>query len=877
MNKQRYASIHIIGLGGTGTNIIQSLIESDRLAEHIASEDSQLACLSIDIADGDLSNLQRAYKETVAKLEARGISVDRLWVKPFNIKFNTPDALFEFMGKYDQYLIKDGIQVKNYKPWIQSSIAIPPLAGGVGRMRALSKAIYCLNYYHYVEINSIMSVFKDKVITSKYQPIVLVLFGLGGGTGSGMIFDFARHLRSKLGSSVPIVGLAILPSSADDLLARGPAPYNTLLEAELLFNRGLNDKVVSEYGDKYRNAFTSFFFLALDPVYNNRDSLIGAKKDLDNAVVNIISLLMNFDLADLLSRVGTNNDFGSNWVHSLAYLRIKYPVDDYIRYLHDTLQLTDTLGSFMASKKDALLKINEIIKNRYIELVELYRKHLVSLNSYNQQTFPTEIEDAINRVGKFDIEYRKQVKGIEDFAQYYSEKWTKVLMAMSFPEDSVEFTVIQQISKWRGAIATLSRSSEAFAKDMNAAMSDIESGMSACKFLTSSYIRQIRSYMSLVQLVNAALELTKNYLRAKILSDELVIRYGKNQTKDGQRVLTIGEAELIPLFKAVGFILTKPETEVKVSDQYLPGIRVIKKNVEKMFKDSQTESDYTATIVGQKQLELDRLKKDLNKVRIDINGKKKSIKRSISRLETDLAAFKETAEQQTVQNEQFHSELDRISELEKSLEITSVYRKSLNSIVNKFNELNNMMSNITCTSSYYERVVELSEAEQIKIMAKILKEEENTLKDEGILKEIIDKERFRDMVKGHLRIFSISDYAGLTDKYRSDLIWATVSMPSNLWDQELQGALSNTLNVYSSVEGSKSISIRQIPQVDPWTITFLVILAKAEIGQIEKFLSMKNDSGAVRKTEKLMFRSYLLEQGIQDVESEITRLSNLPE
>jgi len=199
----------------------------------------------------------------------------------------------------------------------------------------------------------------------------------------------------------------------------------------------------------------------------------------------------------------------------------------------------------------------------------------------------------------------------------------------------------------------------------------------------------------------------------------------------------------------------------------------------------------------------------------------------------------------------------------------------LNSIVNKFAELNNMMSNITYTSSYYERVVELSEKEQIKIMERILREEENTLKGEGILKDIIDKDRFRDMVKGHLRIFSVSNYAGLIDKYRSDLIWATVSMPSNLWDHELQGALSNTLNIYSSVEGSKSISIRQIPQVDPWTITFLVILAKAKINEIERFASMKNDSASIRKAEKNMFRSYLLELGIQDTEAEIIRLTSI--
>ena len=97
------------------------------------------------------------------------------------------------------------------------------------------------------------------------------------------------------------------------------------------------------------------------------------------------------------------------------------------------------------------------------------------------------------------------------------------------------------------------------------------------------------------------------------------------------------------------------------------------------------------------------------------------------------------------------------------------------------------------------------------------------------------------------------------------MIWGTVGIPGGLWDNELQAMLTSTLNVFSSVEASKSISIRQIPQVDPWTITFLVILAKARLDQIEKFASMKNDAEAVRRAEKVMFRALLLEHGIQDI------------
>jgi len=332
MSSQVYASIHLIGLGGTGANVIQSLVESERLLQLLSSEDFRINCLALDVAEGDLGNLQSVYKSVLSKLESKGISVDRLWVKGLNIRFNTPDSLFEFMEKYDTYLMKEGIVVDGYKPWIPSSMSIPPLAGGVGRQRALSKAVYALNYYHYIELNGIMSVFKDRALTSKYQPMVVILFGLGGGTGSGMIFDFARHLRAKLGSAVPIVGIAVLPSSADDLLARGPAPYATLIEANLLFDKKMNESLIKNFGEAYRNPFNSLLFLPLDPVYNNKNSLISAKKELDEAIVNIIHLLMNFDLADLLSRIGTNNDFGPNWVHSLAYLRIRYPVEDYVNY-----------------------------------------------------------------------------------------------------------------------------------------------------------------------------------------------------------------------------------------------------------------------------------------------------------------------------------------------------------------------------------------------------------------------------------------------------------------------------------------------------------------------------------------------------------------
>lgn len=866
MSRASFASVHIVGLGGTGTNIIQSLVESDRLFKLLSSEDFAIACLAVDVADSDLASLTSAYKKTVSKLESKGVSVDRLWVRGLNMKFNTPEALFEFMGRYNTYLLKDGIVINNYKPWIQSTMTIPPLAGGVGRMRALSKAVYNLNYYHYSEMNSAISVFKDRVLTSKSQPVVVVTFGLGGGTGSGMVFDFARHLRAKLGSSVPLVGLAILPSTADDLLARGPAPYNALMEAELLCDRGLNEKTASKYGAAYQNPFTALFFLPLDPVYNNRNSLVTAKKELDEAIIDIVGMLMRFDLADLLSRVGSNNDFGSNWAHTIAYLRIRYPVQDYIDYMHEYLKLLETLGAFMGEKRKALEAINGALLNRFDELKELYRRRLIATNNYRPDSFDAEVEEVIRRAGKYEVEFKRQVKGLEDFASNYNQRWGKVLKAMDFPEDSTEYGVVQILDQWSQQVSSLGSSYALISKDLQSNSTELENLITASKFLTSSQLRQIRSYVSFVNLAAISLETIDLYIRGKNLADEVAAVYSKDTSKAGKSAATKGETDLLPLFKAAGYILTRPETEVKVSDQYVPGIRVVKKGLDESFKQASAESESTERLLAQKQAEVTRLEKEIRKIRIDVGGKKKLLNRSLETLKNEVEAVKVQLEQQKADREKIRADVEKLTQLEKALEITSPYRKALATMVAKTNQLNSLMSGISRTDNYYERVVELGDAEQLKIMAKILKEDEESLSGESILKEIVDRERFRSIVKSYIRIFSVPNYAGLSDQYRSDMIWATVGIPPGLWDQELQGSLSSTLNVYSSVEASKSISIRQIPQVDPWTITFLIVMAKARPDQIEKFPAMKNDMDAVMKSEKVLFRSFLLEQGVQNID-----------
>ena len=78
--------------------------------------------------------------------------------------------------------------------------------------------------------------------------------------------------------------------------------------------------------------------------------------------------------------------------------------------------------------------------------------------------------------------------------------------------------------------------------------------------------------------------------------------------------------------------------------------------------------------------------------------------------------------------------------------------------------------------------------------------------------------------------------------------------------------LVNALAPSLKIEASKGITVRQISQIDPWTISILVIFAKARIEDIEMYHTMKIDAGKTRKAERILFRSYLLEHWSKDIE-----------
>ncbi|MCW3997055.1 MAG: hypothetical protein NWF10_00610, partial [Candidatus Bathyarchaeota archaeon] len=222
---------------------------------------TRLSLMAIDIADPEIRSLHESHEKISKAMIKAGIPSERMKLISQSVKFPTAEAMFDFINmKYNEYLVNEGAKL-NFHPWLNSKMAIPPMAGGAGRRRALAKAIYALNYYQLGIIRNFINTFKEQALSSIITPTVIVLYGLGGGTGSGVFFEFTRHLRKVLGSGVPIIALVIAPCSGDDPPAKGCSAFVAMNELSLLLNREYNDYVCEKYGDYYRNPLNALIYL----------------------------------------------------------------------------------------------------------------------------------------------------------------------------------------------------------------------------------------------------------------------------------------------------------------------------------------------------------------------------------------------------------------------------------------------------------------------------------------------------------------------------------------------------------------------------------------------------------------------------------------
>jgi hypothetical protein len=416
MSELGYSSvIHLVGLGGAGSNVVENFLKNEKTIELLNSGATRLSMLALDIADPDIKSLDDTYNKVLEQMRRRGIPQDRLNLIAKSVKFPSAEAMFDFVQtKFKEHLQNEGIRLKEYYPWLPSTVAIPPLAGGAGRRRSLAKAIYNLNYYQLGIIKSFTNTFKDNALSSISSPIIMIVFGLGGGTGSGMAPDFARHLRQAVGSGVPIVGLCILPCPGDDPPAKGYSAFNGIKELSLLLNREKNELIVKGLGEVYRNPFNSVMFLPLMPAYSKTGNIISARDEIDKMIVEMIYVLMDFDMADLMSGIGTEVGLTDNTIHTLSMVKVNYPVDAYVEAFKSNLEKMQQLAEIRKDKLVILDKLQSVLELKREEVSEIYKDYLIKTNAYNAEEYDEKVEQLIHGSPRFEEDYSLYVRGIED-------------------------------------------------------------------------------------------------------------------------------------------------------------------------------------------------------------------------------------------------------------------------------------------------------------------------------------------------------------------------------------------------------------------------------------------------------------------------------
>jgi len=285
-------SLHVVGVGGTGAAVIEQLLTD------APAGINRMTALAVDIGDADLAPVRAA-----ADGSAAAVNTVALPVPP-------RDELLGSLRRYREYLKMEYPRYywnPNYEPWLPSDVEIP--AAGESFPRAIAKAIYGSEYYQGGEIASALDTFAAGVDDGETTPIVVVVFSLGGGTGSSIVPDLARHLSSiKLGRRPWVVGIGVLPTAADGEATADGRFFPAINEFDCMIDTEKDQGVMAVWGDLYRNPFTGGFFAVTQD-----DAVEAAGGDLGAA-----HKLIDRGIAEFLGRDGSTHLYetlkGVNWL-----------------------------------------------------------------------------------------------------------------------------------------------------------------------------------------------------------------------------------------------------------------------------------------------------------------------------------------------------------------------------------------------------------------------------------------------------------------------------------------------------------------------------------------------------------------------------------
>jgi len=302
------------------------------------------------------------------------------------------------------------------------------------------------------------------------------------------------------------------------------------------------------------------------------------------------------------------------------------------------------------------------------------------------------------------------------------------------------------------------------------------------------------------------------------------------------------------------------------------------------MKRVMAEEERNAEVEGQSleeqrltlEAERKRLEKDLQRIRPIISppAKKKFIESNMGQVKQRLALLNELTDTQKGGLLKLHQKMREYTDIEKKYEVNSDYRRLIPDIIKETQSYRDRLSELTADRGFYQRTGELTEAEQLKIMQRILAGDERGLNRENILNQILDRDHLNKYLASVLNLFRLPDTMGLSSEYRTDFMWLTIVSPPGIWNKELERDVTAALSGYVKEDVSRTLYIRQIESDDPWKVRFLLVAAKARPYWLSFYPDMKHHYDSRTAAEKRMSHSFLLEYGVEAGTDDFTGSNN---
>jgi hypothetical protein len=879
---KRNFALQLVGLGGTGTDVIASLMKNkSQLIPLLKTEGLRLSCMALDVADDAIPDLMEAYKQAREDLKTRGIPGEKLFLVANSVKFPNPGVMFDFVREYLSYLKhENAILPSDYKPWLTATIQIPPLAGGVGRQRALAKAIYGLNYHVLQLIRDSISAFKEHVVSSTLQPIVFVIYGMGGGSGSGMVLDFTRHLRKEMGTGIPIIGIGILPCSGDDPPAKGASAFSALMEHGMVIDRGINNAIIQKFSPVYETPFNGFFVVPLSPAFGQGKGRLFAHESIDYAIGDILVNCFNFDLADLLVHVGCNVDLEGKWLHTLSTISVAYPVQEYIDLTKNYLDRLDKIRVLRKEKKEIYGGtsitdtggIKGLLQTCHAELSDIYSRYLIARGKYDPAKFTDTIRNLIYDDRSIDTDFIMHLRGAHESIQSQLEELYHTVKAVGLdaPEGTLEARIRKLLLQIYNTISDLPQKPQEFESKIPEILIGLPEDLLNAHQLAPRQVQLVRDVIDLAGLIQDFVTALKSYLEIRKFADKLYRLIEASEISESREVnlaaiRKLVNPELVVLSSLISSLISPLSIEIRNLDEHLTNCRRMKKllNEDEHKYESQCQGveERKLTLQAEKK----RLESDMQRVRpiFTAPGKKRFIETKLREVTQNLQLLDQELDVYKASLLKVREKLREYSDIEKKYDVNSGYRSLIPEIIAITKEYQDKMSELTTDRGFYERTGELTENEQLKIMQRILRGDERALNRENILNEIVDRDHLNRYLASVLNLFRLPDTMGLNSGYRTDFLWLTIVAPHGIWNEELERDVTTALAGYVKEDVSRTLYVRQIESDDPWKVRFLLVAAKAKPSWLNNFQDMKQHYDSRTVIEKQLAHSFLLEYGLQ--------------